>query len=648
MGSTVMAQPTWQWGKRGGSGNPATNGCCYETVKDMATDRNGNVYVLGTANMGINVDGHTHNGYGNNLSSGNLVLSSWNCNGNFRWMKVMGSYTNSFCQGIGVDTLGGVYLTGTTISNNSLGYTHVDSDTALGNTNKSMFLLKYDTSGVYQWMRMPQSDTVGAASISYTNSIGLAVAPNGNTYMLCRLEPGLYNGTLNVTTPAFYVLQYNRSGALVNAVVLDMQVTGGAGGGANLYNVQKSGFARDHNSGRFYLAGHYNSGYGSLTMGSTAITQASFLGSFNGSGTSAWVKQSSVTNPQFQSQGYISGKPVVDGQGNVYITGNAFHGQSWNGYTFTNSLTTLEWNCPFVAKMDANGNNLWVSGSSVIGSANGQAIALAGNEVGVTGNFYQKLKWGNTTVEQGFNEMSDVFLARLDAQTGSLLSIDTLVSTFGAEEWLTAMTADKRGNFYCGGEFYVDLTVAGTTLQSIGGESDWFVAKLGRANCNCTLPEANFTYQLVSAVEIKFTYTGSLPADSVVWDFGNGILTRGLTTNHTFAGTGIHTVCATAYNNCGSNTSCKAVETGVTGINEQETASAIKVYPNPVAGVLYIDGLAKEATAVLYNRIGQAVWKGPLKAGATQVNMQWQPAGMYILEVQTSAGQLQRWRITKQ
>ena len=51
---TLNAQlPSWQWGKRGGSPLRPTNSQDYETVLDMATDPNGNVYVLGRVARGL-------------------------------------------------------------------------------------------------------------------------------------------------------------------------------------------------------------------------------------------------------------------------------------------------------------------------------------------------------------------------------------------------------------------------------------------------------------------------------------------------------------------------------------------------------------------------------------------------------------------
>jgi hypothetical protein len=643
----VQAQ-SWQWGKRGGSGSPATNSCCLENAVDITTDRNGNIYVLGNANMGINVDNHMHPGYGNNLSSGNVIIASWDCNGSFRWMKVIGSYTSSAGKSLRTDTLGGVYLSGYTISSNPLGYTHFDSDTTLGNTHKSMFIVKYDTAGNYKWLRMPQADTVGPAAITYTGVVDMDVAPDGEIFLLCYLNPGLYNGTYVVSTPGVYVCRYSAAGAFLGGTPLDITLSGGSGGGANLYNIQQSKFKRDHLNGRYYIAGHYDAFFGNMTFGITPVNQASFLGSFSSTGTVQWTRQSATTNAAYATAGMISGRPATDGQSNIYITGNTFNGQSFNGHTFNNTLSNIEWPCPFVLKLDPNGNNIWATNASVIGAANGFALTVNDNELAVTGNYFQEMKWDGFTLKQGMNEKSDIFLARLNTQTGTLSGIDTLTSSFGVEEMSTAAVRDKRGNYYLSGSYFADIVVGNNTLNNIGGETDWFVAKFGKANCNCVLPVAAFSNANGSGNTINFSYTGTMPVDSVVWDFGNGDRGTGLTISKTYVQSGLYNVCATAYNSCGAHTYCKSLSTNGVGIGGSGAFSKSSIFPNPVNSMLCIEGLPEQVRYTLYNGIGRVMQHGILSKGKSVIDMSGFSNGWYIIEMQDKAGEKHRVKLVKQ
>lgn len=644
---SARAQTGWQWGKRGGSSGSAINSCCFENVSDMATDKQGNIYVLGSANMGINIDGHTHPGYGNNLSSGNIIVASWNCSGAFRWMKVIGSYTSSAGKSLRTDTLGGIYISGYTLSNNSLGYTHFDSDTALGNTNKSMFIVKYDTAGIYQWLRMPQSDTVSAGAITYTGVIDMDAAPNGDLFVFSYLNPGLYNGSYVVSTAGIYVQRYNAAGSFLGATPMSINLGGGSGGGQNLYNIQQSHFKRDHQNGAYYVAGHYDPSFGTMAFGPTNVNKASYIGAFSGNGQALWTRQSATSNPAYENAGMISGRPAIDALGNIYITGNTFNGQSFNGHTFSNALSTVEWPCPFVIKMDAQGNNIWAVNASVIGAANSHDITVQGNELAVSGNFYQALQWDNLNLRQGMNEGSEVFLARLNTQTGAILGIDTLLSSFGAEEVPSKIVADHKGNYYTGGQFFNDIIIAGNTFNNSGGETDWFVARFGAANCNCTIPVANFTNSTAALHTINFTYTGTLPVDSVVWDFGNGTYATGPNVTGNYPLNGDYTVCVKAYNSCGHNTNCKVISTDAVGLNEKGILDGIQCYPNPVTGTLSLKGLSEPLHYVLYNNIGTTMIQGSLSGGASEIDMHTLPAGWYILSLRNKNGDDLRIKISK-
>jgi len=105
----VNAQtPSWQWGKRGGSADAGSGGP-DETVVDMATDPHGNIYVLSyVLQTALNVDGHSVIGYG----AQDILISSFKCDGTYRWAKDIGSNNDEFPVALKMDTLGGVYVTG--------------------------------------------------------------------------------------------------------------------------------------------------------------------------------------------------------------------------------------------------------------------------------------------------------------------------------------------------------------------------------------------------------------------------------------------------------------------------------------------------------------------------------------------------------
>src|SRR4051812_11919786 len=104
-----FAQPSWQWGARGGSYTFSGSGGTDETVVDMATDVRGNTYVLSNVwSPGLDVNGHTITGYGGS----DILLSSFKCDGTFRWSKIIGGIHNDKSVAVKTDTINGVYITG--------------------------------------------------------------------------------------------------------------------------------------------------------------------------------------------------------------------------------------------------------------------------------------------------------------------------------------------------------------------------------------------------------------------------------------------------------------------------------------------------------------------------------------------------------
>src|SRR5690606_20902057 len=84
----VHAQQEWQWGKRVGI-----------QANDIAVDQNGNTYVLWSLHGTTVIDGHTLTSNG----SGDIALTSFNCDGDYRWSKVIGGSSTDVGSKIGVD-----------------------------------------------------------------------------------------------------------------------------------------------------------------------------------------------------------------------------------------------------------------------------------------------------------------------------------------------------------------------------------------------------------------------------------------------------------------------------------------------------------------------------------------------------------------
>ena len=458
---------SWQWGKRGGSTQSAGGGP-VDNVIDMATDQHNNVYVLSQVwTSPVNVDGHAVGSYGGQ----DVVLSSFKCDGTYRWSKAFGGYENDEGRSLKVDTLGHVYTNLYSVSPPTSANTrvHIDVDSILPvNDPKTMFLVVYDTAGNYIGLRAPQPDTI---TVNSNNSWGIDVDVDnaGNVYWFCHLSPGLLgNGVAQViTTDSFYILKYNSTGVVVGIIPINIMGLGNQGK-----------MTRDPLTGRFYFAGTLF-GSPSFSIGGNPITHSMYIGAFSSTGQFIWKKENSNLNS------ILNGRVLVNGSnGHIYFTGNAntfVSPDTMLGYPFNG------WGYAYVIEADSNGTGVWYKNSVVTKATAGNALALrTNNEVVMVGSYAGKVVWPGfaDSLSLAPNTLADIFITRFNAQTGAVVGMDTLASNFGYAELPSSIVADKGGNVYIGGYFPSALYVANDTLITAGGESDFFIAKYGSANCS--------------------------------------------------------------------------------------------------------------------------------------------------------------------
>lgn len=159
----------WDWGKRGGGSNmiydeigTITSYFRAEMIWDTVVDEQNNYYYLGKISSGTTtVDGNEVTTFGNNAYGNNIIITSFTCDGTYRWSRVIGggAYTSGdHAHKLVLDNNGGIYVhlkvANTTGSNgqspvyfsenDSLPYLIGDWD-EIQEGYKKGFLLKYDT-----------------------------------------------------------------------------------------------------------------------------------------------------------------------------------------------------------------------------------------------------------------------------------------------------------------------------------------------------------------------------------------------------------------------------------------------------------------------------------------------------------------------
>ena len=135
--------------------------------KGINVDSSGNVYVTG----------HTYGGLDGNTNSGDydIFLVKYNSSGTKQWLRQLGTSSEDRGNSVSSDSSGNVYVTG---------YTHGGLD---GNTNSGsadIYLMKYNSSGTNQWIIQ-----LGTSSSDIGRDV--SVDSSGNIYVAGFTEGGL-------------------------------------------------------------------------------------------------------------------------------------------------------------------------------------------------------------------------------------------------------------------------------------------------------------------------------------------------------------------------------------------------------------------------------------------------------------------------
>ncbi|MEO6831038.1 MAG: T9SS type A sorting domain-containing protein [Chitinophagaceae bacterium] len=658
MGFGLVNAQTWQWGQRGGtSSNSSSKGSSEEAVTDMATDRNGNVYFISALTAGSNATlgniprgVYTAGGY----APENIIIVSYSCTGVLRWTKVIGGTADCDGRSIRVDTFGHVYVMGhvdviQSVQTYGLAI-HFDTDTTLPkDLFKRLFIVQYDTSGNYKWLRMPEVDTLmpgGAYGI--TRGYDMELDGAGNLNLLAFLSKNsLPNTSSTITSNGLYVVKYNPQGTVLSATKpsgFNFAVSTGwpMWSRAGEPDVQFESFrmARLMN-GNWVIAGtQYDAVmYPGFSINGNRIGYPLFVASFNSQWQYLWYHVADTTGSS------IVCRPVGDAASSVYLTGGDFFHY---GKLFGVPLPVLaRGSIPFVAKLDTSGVAQWMSFASDIriasgcsASTYGEGITLTpGGEVLITGGC-GGLKWGTKQIAGECNTGYTTFVGRFNTTTGTCNGLDTIAKlAAGSGNFGTTLATGKGNTVYLGGKT-AGFQIAGPdTIIYAGGSDDFFIAKYGYP-CNCTtLPTASFN-SIATGKTLKFTYTGTTSnIDSVVWSWGDGqqqTVKSGYTTplSHTYTGGGAYTACANVYGSCGSSSYCKETALGVNGMAAFKDVS---IYPNPAATYFTVEG-ASGATITLSNAVGQMVKNFILTTDKEMLDISELAAGVYVLQLRDRTG----------
>ena len=360
-----------QWlTKIGSSGNDF----CHTPVID---NNNHCFYISGTYSSSLTIGAHTING----LGQLDIFLAKFDFNGTCIWLKSAGSISpNDYSGGLGIDSIGNVYWTGSLAINGS-----VDGVPLF----KGTFLSKIDPSGQTLWARIEMTDCEVNRITIENKEIILGGTTKNDTVVFDTLQVAMYYGVHP------FICKTDLNGKLIWSYVF----------GGNGYDVG-SQFVVDH-SKHIYVTGHFED---SLFVQNDTLTNNGkrdiFLAKLDSVGNLMWIKQSHAT-------GHAEARDIaISGAGFIYIAGY-FGGNAMFDTIVLNSSNVTN---AFAARYDEYGSCLGARTLST-GQSEAESVNVDSNgDIILSGNFWGTISIGSKTMTS--HGLKDIFVAKVDGING--------------------------------------------------------------------------------------------------------------------------------------------------------------------------------------------------------------------------------------
>lgn len=432
-------------------------GSSSDAIYNVAVDGSENVYIAGQFGGTVDFDPGVGTTYCTASGGQDVFISKFDATGNFIWVKTWGGIGREVPNGLAIDGSGNVYVSGpyqyTVDFDPSSGFAvHTSNAGSMNN----VYLSKFNSSGVFQWVR-----TWGPAD-GGSESYSLAIDSANNIYV-----EGDYSGTSTNYNPwdslhpdwhtnhpgplaAFdsFLSKFDSNGNFIWA-----RTWGGEG-----YD-DGPGVAVD-NAGNVYVAGMYASktidfnptgGEPNHPAHDSGFIVDVFLSKFSSNGDFKWVRTWGGQNTED-----AGGIVAIDGLGNVYAAGRyASFSCDFNPW---DPLHPDIHSCKgsvdaFISKFDSSGNFVWAKtwGGTGWDAVTGLAIDGANNTY-ATGTFAGTAYFdpdGTTSITA--NGGQDIFYVKFDS-SGNLQWVNTWGGS--TDDWGYHVAVNQAGDIsYLVGSF---------------------------------------------------------------------------------------------------------------------------------------------------------------------------------------------------
>jgi uncharacterized repeat protein (TIGR01451 family) len=442
----------------------------------MAMDVSGNIYSCGVFQSTIDFDPGPGTLTGTSNGGDDFFVQKWDPNGNALWVKTFGGLLNEQVKSISVDPGGALLITGSyqgsvdfdpaiavyslssngekdvfimkltsdgefiwarsiggddsdigfSITSDNIGNVYVaghfsdsvDFDpgildyTLMGNSYRSLFVLKLNEEGDFVWAKSLDIDIVLNCSIALDSS--------GNVY----LSGEFWGGDFDPGPATFLMYSQGNTDAFIMKLNNNGEFLWAKSFGNQVFDMVSS-FTLD-NTGNIILTGLYgltvdfDPGPLIFNLSSSVWTSDIFILKLNSDGEFIWAKSIGGDFNYFPSS--IS----CDASGNIYGCGEFDGLTDFDSGPANYYLNATGSNSAFIYKLDVYGNFVWANAFGASGSDKGKAILCNdSNEVFVLGNYQNTVDFdpGIDTEDLTAVSDADIFLLKFSQNSCALISI---------------------------------------------------------------------------------------------------------------------------------------------------------------------------------------------------------------------------------
>jgi hypothetical protein len=464
---------------------------------DITTDSSGNAYVTGQSGNGVttNIRNSDDTTFGSiaTLGSNDVFIAKYNTSGTVQWIARIGSTGSDIGYSVATDTSGNVYITGQSGGANVTAYEGGDGTGASFGTVvlvglDDVFLVKYDTDGVGQWLTR-------IASTTPDRGFGVSADPFGNVYVTGRLGGAgfIAYSVGNIAFPITlgtsgngdaFIVKYNTAGVVQWVTRIGSAVSD------PIWDIKAD------RSGNVYVVGQFGPAATDLIIVNSDTTtfgsvyESCAVVKYDTNGMAQWI-----TVIKGNTTGVNVRSIDVDIFRNIYIGGNSISGQSvviyssdYKPYKVLQSQRGTQEG--FLIKYTDLAIPQWASIVSTAG-----ADVLFDVKTDSSGNVYTVGQYGAGTT-QLVNGDGTIFTPALPTVSGTLDGFVLKHNSSGIIQWRArifgtqsefglGVATDSSGNVYVTGQIgsstpttFVnsDDTTTAAILTS-GGAADSYIAK---------------------------------------------------------------------------------------------------------------------------------------------------------------------------